>query len=630
LKHWILLAGLSATAATAATPGADWPSFGNDQGATRFSPLTQITPANVAQLQVAWTYHMRPAGAVPPAPPPGANPNAPRSLGFSSSQATPIVVDGMMYLPSPYGKVVALDADTGVEKWAYALPERDQASTRGVQYWPGFGGAKPEIVFGTRSGRLIALDAATGTAVPGFGVNGMVDMKTPEIMGNTPRAQYGMSGPPAFYKNLIITGSRVQETPSSGARGDVRAWDARTGKLVWTFHTVPLPGEKGSETWGGDSTKNRSGVNVWTQAVVDEKRGIAYLPIAAPSFDRWGGDRPGTNLYGNSIVAVDAATGKYKWHFQVVHHDIWDVDLPAATLIDVKKGGRDIPAIAVMSKMAIMFILDRVTGKPIYDVTEVPVPTETDIPDEKPWPTQPMPSAPPPLTRLSFEMADMADMTPDIKARCQKVVDDLKIVPSKMFQPLRADSAVNFFPGSLGGIDFGGGAFDPSSGLYITNVNSLASPQQLAKQPDGSYDLARGYQYFWDRQTRTPCGKPPWGEMVAVNVNTGTIAWRKPLGTTDSLPENLRDTGRISSGAPVATASGLVFFGGTDENKMRAFDSKTGATLWTASLPAAMYGSTITYRGKSGRQYVAAVDTGGFNGAPVSSDAVLAFALPGK
>jgi quinoprotein glucose dehydrogenase len=628
MKRWLLLAGLSATGAIAGSPGADWPSFGNDQGASRFSPLTQITPANVAQLEVAWTYHMRPAGVVPPPPPPGPNPNAPRPAGFASSQATPIVVNGIMYLPSPYGRVVALDADTGTEKWAYALPERDQASTRGVQYWPGFGGTKPQIVFGTRSGRLIALDATTGTPVPGFGVNGIVDMKTPEIMGSTPRAQYGMSGPPAFYKNLIITGSRVQETPSSGARGDVRAWDARTGKLVWTFHTIPRPGEKGSETWAAGSTKDRSGVNVWTQAVVDERRGIAYLPIAAPAFDRWGGDRPGTNLYSNSIVAVDAATGRYKWHFQVVHHDIWDVDLPAATLIDVKRNGRTIPAIAVMSKMAIMFIFDRVTGKPLYDVTEVPVPTETDIPDERPWPTQPMPSAPPPLTRLSFEMSDLADLTPEIKARCQAVVEDLKVVPSKMFQPLRADSAVASFPGSLGGIDFGGGAFDPSSGLYITNVNSLASPQQLAKQPNGSYDLARGYQYFWDRATRIPCAKPPWGEMVAVNVNTGTIAWRRTLGTTDSLPEGLRETGRISAGAPVATASGLVFFGGTDENKMRALDSKTGATLWTAALPASMYGSTMTYRGKGGRQYVAAVATGGFNGAPVSSDAVMAFALP--
>ena len=647
MRAALLLAGAaiaaSANAAPAPNPapasaGKDWPSYGNDQGAKRYSTLKQITPQNVARLQVAWTYHMKPANFVPPPLPVNpempVNPKAPvrpRTL-FSSSQATPIVVGGVMYFPSPYGKVVALDADTGKEIWTYQLPERDQASTRGVQYWPGSGpkgrGARPEIVFGTRAGRLIALDAATGAPVPGFGENGIVTMKTPEVMNGNPASQYGMSGPPAIYGDLIITGSRVQETPSIGARGDVRAWDARTGKRVWTIKTVPGPGEVGHGTWEGDSWKNRSGVNVWTQIVVDEKRGIAYLPIAAPSFDRWGGDRKGDNLFGNSIVAVDANNGKYLWHFQVVHHDIWDVDLPAATLIEVRKGNRTIPAIAVMSKMAIMFILDRVTGKPIYDVTEVPVPTDTDIPGEHPSPTQPMPSAPPPLTRLSFDLSEMAAMTPEVKQRCQKIVDDYKIVSSRMFQPLRADSAVAFFPGSLGGIDYGGGAFDPKLGLYITNVNSLASPQQLAKQADGSWGLARGYVYFWDREMRTPCGPPPWGEMVAVNVNSGKIAWRVPLGTTDTLPEGMRDTGRPSSGAPIVTASGLAFFGSTDEKKMRAFDTRTGKIVWTAPLPAAIYGSTITYAGKSGRQYVAAVDTGGFNGSQVSSDAVLAFALP--
>jgi quinoprotein glucose dehydrogenase len=606
----------------------NWANYGHGPGGMRYSPLTQITPANVAGLKLAWTYHMRPSDAEPvvglDVPEAKGRPGRGR---FAASEATPLVVDGVMYLPTPYGRVVALNADTGHEIWTYKMEGRDRPSMRGVAYWPGDGKAAAEIVFGTRSGKLIALDAATGQPVAGFGTNGVVDMKTPEVM-NGSHAPFGMSSPPMIYRNLVITGSRVQEMPSLGAAGDVRAWDARTGKLVWTFHTVPRPGEVGHETWGGDSWKNRSGVNSWTFLVLDEKRGILYMPLGAPTFDRWGGDRPGKNLFSDSIVAVDAATGKYLWHFQTVHHDIWDLDLPTATLIEVRRDGRTIPAIAVMNKTAIMFILDRVTGKPLYDVKEVPVPTDTDIPGEQPWPTQPMPVAPPPLTRLSFAMSDLNRMTPEIAAKCEQMVKDMNIVESKPFQPLRADSAVAFFPGSLGGLDWGGGAFDKKRGLYIVNVNALASPQQLVQQPDGSWNLKDGYVYFWDRATRIPCQKPPWGELVAVNVDNGTIAWRRTLGQTDSLPEGMRDTGRLSAGGPIVTASGLTFIGATDDNHFRAFDTGTGKLLWDTTLPASIYGTPLTYRGKSGRQFVAAVDTGGFAGSPVTNDEVMAFSLP--
>ncbi|HVI99323.1 MAG TPA: pyrroloquinoline quinone-dependent dehydrogenase [Sphingomonas sp.] len=606
----------------------DWPSYGNDPGGMRHSPLVEITPGNVATLRLAWTYHMRPPGAAP-----AAGPDVPEAKGrpqrsrYAASEATPLVVDGVMYLPTPYGRVVALDAGTGRERWTYDLEGRDQPATRGVAYWPGDGKAPPEIVFGTRSGKLIALDAASGRPVQGFGTNGLVDMKTPEVMNGT-HAPLGMSSPPIVYRNLVITGSRVQEMPTKGASGDVRAWDVRTGKLAWTFHTVPRPGEVGHESWSGDSWKNRSGVNAWTFLTLDEERGILYMPLGAPTFDRWGGDRPGKNLFSDSIVAVDAATGKYLWHFQTVHHDIWDLDLPTATLIEVRRDGRTIPAIAVMNKMAIMFILDRITGEPLYEVNEVPVPTDTDIPGEQPWPTQPMPVAPPPLTRLSFSMSDLNRMTPGIAAKCEQMVKDMNIVESKPFQPLRADSAVASFPGSLGGVDWGGGAFDPDRGLYIVNVNALASPQQLAQQPDGSWNMKGGYVYFWDRETRIPCQKPPWGELVAVDVDSGKIAWRRPLGQTDSLPEGLRDTGRLSAGGPIVTASGLTFIGATDDNRIRAFDTQSGKLLWSFELPASIYGTPMTYRGKSGRQFVAAVDTGGFAGSPVTNDEVMAFSLP--
>jgi quinoprotein glucose dehydrogenase len=470
--------------------------------------------------------------------------------------------------------------------------------------------------------------AATGRPAPGFGENGVVDMKTPEVMNGQPHAPLGMSSPPLVYRNLIITGSRVQEMPTIGAAGDVRAWDVRSGRLVWTFHSVPRPGEPGHDTWAGDSWKNRSGVNVWTFLVLDRARGILYMPFGAPTFDRWGGDRKGANLFGDSVVAVEAATGKYLWHFQTVHHDIWDLDLPSASLVDVKKDGHAIPAIAVMNKTAILFLLNRVTGHPIYPVTETPVPTDTDIPGEAPSPTQPMPSAPPPLARLSFSMSELADLTPDIKATCQKIVQDMHVVDSKPFQPLRADSSVAFFPGSLGGVDWGGAAFDPRLGYYIVNTNSLASPEQLAKQPDGSWNMKEGYVYFWDHRTRIPCQKPPWGSLTAVDVNTGRIAWTHTLGVTDSLPESLRDTGRPSAGGPIVTASGLIFIGATDDSRIRAFDTRTGREAWTFKLPASIYATPITYRGRSGAQFVAAVDTGGFAGSPVNTDEVIAFALP--
>lgn len=631
MKHPMALAALGVlVGACSSMPASDeWPTYHHDAGGARFSPLKQITAANVAKLQTAWTYHMRPADAAPEsAPAELGDAPPPRRTRFSASEATPLVVNGRMFLATPYGRVVALDPESGSELWVYELPNYDQPSTRGVEYWPGTGDAEPAIFFGTRSGKLIGLSAATGKPIASFGQSGAVDMKTPEVMNGNPRAPLGMSSPPLTYKNLVITGSRVQEMPTLGAAGDVRAWDARTGQLVWTFHTVPRPGEFGHDTWEGESWKNRSGVNVWTFLVLDEARGILYLPLGAPTFDRWGGDRKGANLFSDSIVAVEAATGKYLWHFQTVHHDIWDLDLPAATLVDVKKNGRTVPAIAIMNKTAMLFLLDRVTGKPIYEVKEVPVPTDTDIPDESPWPTQPMPVAPPPLGRLDFKMSDLANVTPEHRAFCEQLVKEKNIVESKLYQPLRGDSAVASFPGSLGGASWGGGAFDPRLGYFIVNTNDLAAPQQMAKRADGSWGLKDGYVYFWNPETHMPCQQPPWGSLYAVDVSTGKIAWRSTLGVSDDLPDGMKNTGRVSAGGPIVTASGLTFIGATDDNRIRAFDTGTGAELWTFKLPASIYATPITYRGRSGKQYVAAVNTGGFASNSVESDTVIAFALP--
>ena len=626
----LLLCASLASCSTTQLSSADWPTYLHDPGGTRYSPIAQIDVNNVTRLQVAWIYHMRPPLA-PRADPQADSVDAPIQRGngrYAPSEASPLIIKGTMYLPTPYGRVVALDAQTGREIWRYEIPRRDQPATRGVEYWPGSKGAPPRVLFGTRGGMLIALLAATGEPAKDFGRNGVVDLKTPEVMNGFTAAPLGMSSPPLVYKDLVITGSRVQEMPTLGPAGDVRAWDVRTGQLVWTFHSVPRPGETGHDTWHGDSWRNRSGVNVWNFMVLDRQRAILYLPFGAPTFDRWGADRAGSNLFANAIVAVDAATGRYLWHFQTVHHDLWDLDLPTATLFDLKHNGTTVPAIAVMSKASLLFILDRVSGKPLYEVKEIPVPTETDLPGESPWPTQPMPVTPPPLARLSFHLSELADVTPEHHAFCARLIEEKHIVASRPFQPPRADSAVASFPGSLGGADWGGAAFDPRLGYYIVNTNDLASPEQLAPRRDGFWGLKEGYVYFWDPVSRLPCQQPPWGSLYAVNVNTGRIAWRSTLGVSDNLPADVNKTGRPSAGGPIVTAGGLTFIAATDDRRLRAFASRTGEELWTYRLPASTYGTPVTYRGTDGRQYLVVVNTGGFAGAPIENDAVIAFALP--
>jgi len=612
-----LLAVLMVTAlggaALAAPSAGDWPYYGRDASGGRFSPLSQITPSNVGKLQVAWTYHMNPA--------PGAGGRV------ATSTTTPLAVKNVLYLGTPYGRVVALDATTGKQIWAYQLPGTDQPPFRGVSYWPGDGKLAPRIVFGSAQGRLIALDAKTGEPAKGFGADGVVDTKTPEIMNGLPNAYYGYSSPPNIYKNLAIIGSRVQEAPSKGAAGDVRAWDIRTGKLVWTFHSIPRPGEKFHDTWDGDSWQQRSGVNVWNMLTVDEKRGIAYLPFGAPTFDRYGGDHKGANLFSDSLVAVDANTGKYLWHFQVVHHDIWDYDLDTPpVLLEVNKDGKRIPAIAAMNKDALLYILNRVTGEPVFGVNEEPVPA-SPIASETASPTQPVPVKPPQLARSSFSLDEVANLTPEQHAACQGMIDKDHLTGSKRFEPIPADHAIIRFPGGEGGPEWAGGAFDPKLGLFIVNTNNFGYVEKLVQQPNGEWNMTSGR--FVDRKTGLYCQNPPWGMLSAVNVNTGDIAWQVNLGISDSLPDGKKDTGRPSNGGPIVTASGVTFIGGTDDQRFRAFDSKTGKELWTYHLDYSAHATPITYQGKDGRQYVAVVATGGsYLASPSGGDSLIAFALP--
>jgi quinoprotein glucose dehydrogenase len=629
---------------TAPARSKEWPTYGHDPGGMRYSPVAQITPANVARLDVAWVYHMKPAGP-PPAAAAAGRGRGRGGAGFASSESTPLVVNGMMYLATPYYRVVALDAATGKEAWAFQLPSGNP-STRGVEYWPGDGKTPPQVVFGTSDAKLYSLDAKTGTLNEAFGEKGVVNLDTPEILQGLP-GRNGLSSPPIVYKNLVITGGTTQENPPQGPAGDVRAWDLRSGKLVWTFHSVPRAGEKHNDTWAGESWKNRSGVNVWGFITVDAARGIVYMPFGAPSVDQYGGDREGDNLFGTSLVAADANTGKYLWHFQIVHHDIWDADLSAPpVLIDVRQGGRTVPAVAVISKVGLLFILDRVTGKPLYGVEERPVP-QSEVPKERTAKTQPFPIKPPPLSRMSMTPADIATVTPELEAACKKLIEGMQL--GGPYLPVSYNKLRVQFPGNHGGVNWGGMSFSPQLGYLFINTNELGQMSGLKDRdanateparadgqgnrvdPNGPYQGFPGGGRFSIRGAdaqQLPCQQPPWGQLTAVNVHTGEFAWRVPLGITESFPPDKQNTGRPGNGGTIATAGGLVFVGATDDGRFRAFDAKSGKELWTFKLPGAAQATPMTYEGPGGKQYVVITATGGgFFGNPVTDDSVMAFAL---
>ena len=622
----------------------EWPTYGHDPGGKRFSPLTQLTPGNVGQLEVAWVYHMRPAPTTPPpTPPPTPAPGRGRGRGsgFAVSETTPIVIDGVMYISSPYGKVVALDSSTGKELWVYQVPS-GVPSTRGVEYWAGDNKTPAQIVFGTHDGRLISLHARTGEPNEAFGDKGIVSLNTPEILRGLP-GNNGLGSPPIMYKHLIITGGRTQENPPLGPAGDVRAWDIRTGKLVWTFHSIPQPGEKHFGTWAGDSWKNRSGVNVWGFITVDVQRGIVYMPFGAPSVDQFGGDREGDNLFGSSLVAADANTGKYLWHFQVVHHDIWDADIAnPPVLLDVKQRGRTIPAVAAISKSGLLFLLDRTNGKPIYGVEERPVPP-SEVPLERAAKTQPFPIKPAPLSRMTMTPADIATITPELEAECKKLLEGVQI--GGPYLPPGYNRLRLSFPGNHGGVNWGGMSFNPQLGYLFVNTNEMGQLSGLKDRdpksggraqasgvgnrvhPDGPYESVPGGGRF--KFQNLYCQQPPWGQLTAVDVNTGEFVWRSTLGVTDSLPPDKQNTGRPGNGGSIATAGGLVFIGATDDARFRAFDAKTGKEVWTHKLGGAANATPSTYLGKDGRQYVVVPSTGGgFFEAPLADDSIMAFALP--
>jgi quinate dehydrogenase (quinone) len=591
-----------------------WPSRDGDPGGQRFSPLKQLTPANVARLQPAWTF----------------------DTGSTNIQLTPLVIDGVMYVGAG-SSIWALVPETGAILWKFEAP--GIVSRRGLAYWPGDEGTSPRLFSGAGD-RMLALDVETGKLATGFGESGSVDLKT-GIREGAVDGRISLVSPPAVYKNIVITGGNNGEgSPSLGLYGDIRGWDARTGKLLWSFHTVPRAGEPGVETWEGESWKGRSGTNMWSFFTVDVERGLVFAPLGSPTSDFYGADRKGANLYGNSVVALDATSGSLKWHQQLVHHDIWDWDLPAApTLIDVKRDGRTIPAVAVITKMSTLFIFNRETGEPIFGIEERPVPKST-VPGEESWPTQPFPIKPAPLARMTFDPAkDFYSLTPEHAAYCKDLWQKHGMYTKGPFTPPGLDGTMVTFPSTLGGGNWNGLAYDANLGLVFTNVMNLGQVAAMRLRQDPAtgqqtYDRITPWGgtigRFWNPDTKIPCSAAPFGELVAVDVNAGEIAWKVPLGFVEPLKaKRLANTGALNIGGPIVTASGLVFVGASTDKRFRAFDSRSGQLLWETELEASAHSVPMTFMGKDTRQYVVVAAGGGSFLGSAPGSRIVAFALPG-
>jgi quinoprotein glucose dehydrogenase len=617
----VIGAALVAQGLLTAQSDSNWVYFQGDQAGTRYSTLTQIDTSNVRNLERAWTFHTGDDG------------------GFFES--TPMVIDSVMYFGTRQG-IFSLDAVTGQQRWKY---DTTGTARRGPAYWPGGNGVAPRIFSGSENG-MIALDARTGTLITTFGENGA----QPET-GN-------LNSPPAIYQNLLFTQS--VNTPA------IRAWDAITGRLVWTWHTKPQPGDPNLATWFGDSATTTRGPGMWGVFTVDAERGILFVPVEKVGNNYYGGSHHGNNLYSDSLVALEATTGRMLWFQQLVHHDIWDYDIAAApTLVDVVQDGRTIPAVVQMNKMGLMFIFNRLTGEPIFGMEERPVPQTTAI-GEWTSPTQPFPIKPGPLARNSMTRAELAKVTPEHEAFCASLWEKYDLRDSVPYQPWENDRDIVVFPGAIGGGNWQGTTFNKALGLIITNTMSAGQWGRLAQsQPGGGRGGGRGagaaagqaaggrgaagdapatapaapatgnwgrrtpeQGRFWDGEKRWSCAEPPWGELIAVNANTGDIAWRVTLGNFDELEALGIKAGAPSLGGAMTTAGNLVFIGATVDSKFRAFDARTGEELWVTTLDAPGHAIPSTYMGRDGKQYVVIPAGGGTYLDSETSDSLIAYALP--
>jgi len=629
-----LLAPLTVLVAQRGDPSrqVEWPYYGGDQGGMKYSTLADVNATNVDRLQKVWEWKhwetpLDEYGTIP---------------GFF--EATPLMIDGVLYVTTPYNSIAALDAETGKELWrfdgeAYKLGQVLSGSgykLRGTAFWRD--GNNLRLFLNTRQ-RLVMLDAKTGKPVPSFGRNGEVSL-TDGLARIAEAKHYTQSSPPVIYKNLVIMGSQIPDrVQSADPVGQVQAIDARTGKRAWIFSVIPQSSsEPGAETWEGESWRTHGHGNVWAPMVLDEARGLIYLPTTTPSSDYYGGNRPGANLFAESLVCLDANTGKMKWYFQAVHHGLWDWDFPAPpTLITITVDGQKIDAVAQVSKQGFTYVFDRVTGKPVWPIVERPVPTETDVPGEKPFATQPFPTRPPPFIGQGVTLEDANNLTPEIHRLAQEQMKKFKIGP--IFTPPSLVGTLQR-PSGGGGASWGGASFDPEIGYLFVRASHSLGVNRVAKN-NGSDPLVKDdYSNMFARagggQPATlpgglPLLAPPYNVLTAYDMNKGEIAWQAPVGEGSQRIRNhplLKDVklpdrlgGPTDRGGALATRGGLVFIGGGDKY-FYAFDRKTGKEVWRTPVPYEETAVPMSYRTKAGRQFIV-MATG-----QSSDNALVAFALP--
>ena len=638
--------GCAQSESASVSPGTDWPVYGRDAAGTRYSPLAQITPANVESLTVAWTYRTRETEPEFAAP----------ASEEASLEVTPLVVDGTMYISTPLGRVMALDPATGAERWVFDAKidrtiEFGDFTSRGVATWldgsaPANATCRRRIIVPIIDGRLIALDARDGKPCAEFGQNGVVELRAALRVKPFEPPAFEITSPPVVVGDVVVTGSAISDNSSlAPASGEVRAFNARTGAPLWTWDPIPQDStDQAWPTWRNGSARRTGAANVWSVMVADSARGLVFAPTSSPAPDYYGGERLGANRYANSIVALRVADGTVAWSFQTVHHDLWDYDNASPpALVDITYHGARVAAVLQATKTGQLFVLNRETGEPVFPVEERPVP-KSDVAGEESWPTQPFTTLTPPLSPHVMRADSAWGINDAERAACRQLISSLR--NDGVFTPPSLRGSL-VLPSNIGGAHWGGLAVDTARRIAVVPVNRLPALVQLfpmsqlseeqadqrERETDFEYTHMDGTPYVMRRgfvlsPGGVPCSPPPWGALVAVDLTTGLIKWQSPLGSLPVPVGGSAPTSPLGSpqlGGPIVTASGLAFIGATLDRKFRAFDIETGREVWSVDLPAGGKATPMTYE-IGGRQFVVIAAGGGDDFG--KGDHIIAFSIP--